>query len=203
VTIEAVLFDADGVVVPPLGFARYRWREHGVTPEMTQGFFRGVFLQCLLGKADLKQVLPPFLDEWAWEGTVDEFVATWLEKDDAVDERVVGVVHALRSAGLTCCLATNQERYRAAYMRDAMGFRDLFDYLFFSCELGAEKPDAAFFEAVEASLGLTGGSILFWDDDVRNVDAAVARGWNAEVYVVFQEFVRQLNGYLRGQAGGA
>ena len=195
-TIEAVIFDADGVVTFKLRFAWYRALEHGITPATTQPFFRGVFGQCLVGKADLKEVLLPYLAEWGWQGTVDEFVALWLEKDDAVDERVVGVIRALRDAGYACGLATNQERYRAAYMRDTMGFGDLFDRLFFSCEIGCMKPDPAYYLAVEQALGLEGESILFWDDDARNVDAARERGWQAEVYVVFQEFVRDLTGYL-------
>jgi len=197
--IKAVIFDADGVVTFKLRFAWHLAGERAITPEMTRPFFRGPFEQCLEGKADLKKLLPPFLDEWDWQGTVDEFVALWLETDDAVDERVAGVVRALRGAGYVCCLATSQERNRAAYMRDVMGFGDVFDHLFFSCEIGCTKPDPAYYQAVEDALGLEGESILLWDDDPQNVDAARARGWQAEVYVVFQEFVRDLNGYLAAE----
>jgi hypothetical protein len=47
---KAILFDADGVVIFPWRFARHLAREHGITPEMTRGFFQGVFEDCLVGK---------------------------------------------------------------------------------------------------------------------------------------------------------
>jgi hypothetical protein len=45
----------------------------------------------------------------------------WFEVENAVDTRVIGVIRVLQRAGLTCYLATNQERYRAAYMKTVMG----------------------------------------------------------------------------------
>jgi putative hydrolase of the HAD superfamily len=78
-----------------------------------------------------------------------------------------------------------------------MGFGELFDNLFFSCDIGRTKPDPGFYAAVEASLGYGGQRILFFDDDAQNVEAARRRGWRAEVYVVFQEFVRDLNAHLK------
>ena len=201
--IKAVLFDADGVVVFPWRFARYLEREHGVTADMTREFFRRAFERCLVGETDLKEVLPPFLAEWGWEGTVEEFVAMWLETENAVDDRVAGAICSLRESGLSCCLATSQEKYRAAYMREAMGFGELFDRLFFSCELGYLKPDEAFYRSVEKSLGLAAGSILFWDDSVQNVAGARECGWHAEVYVGFEDFEQKLGRYLPQMSAGA
>jgi putative hydrolase of the HAD superfamily len=194
--IEAVVFDGDGVLTFKLRFAWFLATQHRITPQTTRPFFRGPFERCLVGEANLKEVLPPFLAAWGWAGTADAFVDLWLEKDDAVDERMVGVVRALRKAGFTCCLATNQERHRAGYMRRNMGFGELFDHLFFSCEIGATKPDPVFFREIEGTLGVAAEGILFLDDDPQNVDAARARGWRAEVYVVFQEFLRDLSLYL-------
>jgi putative hydrolase of the HAD superfamily len=196
VPIKAVLFDADGVVIFPWRFARYLAREHGITPEMTRGFFHGVFEDCLLGRADLKQVLPPFLRQWGWRGSVDDFVATWLEAENAVDGRVVAVIRALRGSGLMCCLVTSQERYRAEYMRATMGFAEVFDRLFFSCELGCQKPDHDYYQIVEGELGLQGQAILFWDDSALNVQSARRWGWNAEVYSEFGAFEKRLGEYL-------
>jgi putative hydrolase of the HAD superfamily len=194
--IKAVILDADGVVVFPWRFARYLEREHGITPEMTRPFFRDIFDDCLVGRADLRAVLPPFLCEWGWPGSVDGFISSWLKIEDAVDERVVQVVRALRRNGLTCCLATSQERRRAEYMKTAMAFTTIFDRLFFSCELGCQKPDPAYYELIERNLGLEGRQILFWDDSGANVASARKRGWNAEVYTEFEPFAKALGEYL-------
>ena len=51
--------------------------------------------------------------------------------------------------------------------------------LFLSCEIGACKPSEAAFAAVEAALGLARGQILLIDDTATNVEAALARGWDA------------------------
>jgi hypothetical protein len=50
--LRAICFDADGVVVyPQLQFSRYLNQKYGISPEMTREFFRGVFNDCLVGKA--------------------------------------------------------------------------------------------------------------------------------------------------------
>jgi putative hydrolase of the HAD superfamily len=198
VAIQAVLFDADGVLIHPWRFARYLERDHAITPEMTRGFFDGVFEECLVGRADLKQVLPPFLVEWGWDGSLEQFVETWLEVEHAVDERVAEVVRALRRDGFVCCLATSQERHRAEYMLAEMGLGDLFDRLFFSFAMGCHKPEPSYYAHVEEALDMKGESLLFWDDSQKNVEAARERGWRAEVYTTFESFAIELLGYLPG-----
>ncbi|HEY1427751.1 MAG TPA: HAD-IA family hydrolase [Caulobacteraceae bacterium] len=53
------------------------------------------------------------------------------------------------------------------------------DPMFFSSEIRAFKPTQEAFDAVEAALGLLPETILFIDDMQTNVDAALARGWDA------------------------
>jgi putative hydrolase of the HAD superfamily len=132
---------------------------------------------------------------------VDDFVAVWLEAENAPDERVVQVIRTLRKSGLVCGLATSQERNRAGYMATVMGFSELFDRLFFSCDLGSQKPEPQYYAAVEQSLGLEGQEILFWDDSSANVEAARARGWHAEMYTDFDGFSKRLAGILGTGAG--
>jgi putative hydrolase of the HAD superfamily len=196
IAVRAILFDADGVVIIPWRFDRYLEREHGITPQMTRRFFHKVFEDCLTGKADLKEVLPPFLSEWGWAESVDDFIATWLEVEDAVGKRVVAVIHDLRQSGYLCCLASNQERCRAEYMTTVMGFSEIFDQLFFSHSIGHQKPDHSYYRSIEKLLGFGGESILFWDDSPVNVASARECGWKAEVYTSFADFEEKLAEYL-------
>jgi putative hydrolase of the HAD superfamily len=186
--IKAILFDADGVVIFPWRFARLLEREWGITPQTTRPFFRGIFDDCLVGKADLKAVLPPYLEQWGWPGTVDELVRIWLEVENAPDGRLIEAIQSLRKQGYLCGLATSQERNRAEYMKTSMRFSQVFDRLFFSCEIGAQKPDPAYYAAVTRALGLPGEAILFWDDNRQNVEAARQSGWQAEVYSDYETF---------------
>lgn len=196
VNLHAICFDADGVVVhPQLQFSRYLEKEHGITPQMTRSFFRGVFNDCLIGKSNLKVVLPPFLQDWGWQGSVDDFINLWLLKDHVVDDRLIQVIQSLRRSGMICCLTTSQENNRAEYMKRKMGFEDVFDHLFFSCEVGYQKPDHSYFHHIEKMLHLDPGSFLFWDDSWVNVEAARVCGWNAEPYTDFDAFEKTIKKY--------
>jgi putative hydrolase of the HAD superfamily len=186
--IQALLFDADGVVVLPNRFAEYLAREHGLTHEHTRDFFQGVFLECLVGRADLKTAIAPFLARWGWPDTVDAFLERWFREEDAPDQRMLAVIAEMRRRGIPCYLATNQERYRLAYMREQMGFGQIFDGIFASAEIGAMKHDRAFYAAVTEILRSPADAIMFWDDSVSNVDAARAYGWNAKHYSDFATF---------------
>ena len=116
---------------------------------------------------------------------------------------MVAVIRSLRSDGLPCYLATNQEHYRVEYMRAHMGFADLFDGLFYSAAIGCKKPDARFYEHIQQALGLPGEAILFWDDALANVEAARACGWHAEHYTGFEELRRRMCAYGLPLAFGA
>jgi putative hydrolase of the HAD superfamily len=197
VTIKAICFDADGVVInPQLQFSRYLDKEHGISPEMKRDFFGGVFNDCLVGRADLKKVLPTFLRDWGWPGTTDEFVDTWLRTDHVVDRRIINVIESLRRKGYICCLATSQEYHRARYMKVEMGFQDVFDHLFFSCEVGWQKPDQVYYQHIEHILHLEKESILLWDDSRINIEAARKYGWNAEIYTGYAEFGKTIKKYI-------
>ena len=195
-SIKALLLDADGVVVLPHQFARYLESEHGISIDTTLSFFKGNFQECLVGRADLRGTLAPLVPAWGWRGSTEEFIAAWLETSSLVDERILEVVRALRRAGLSCGLASNQERIRAQFMRTQMGFVSEFDDLFFSCDVGHRKPEREYYSHVAASLGLTGEEILFWDDDSTHVEAARECGWHAERYVCFEAFQERLTTLL-------
>jgi putative hydrolase of the HAD superfamily len=196
--IQAICFDADGVLVRPQErFSNSLERKYGITLSMTHDFFDGVFNECLVDKADLAEALPPFLRAWGWPGTVESFIEDWLQYGADLDARLVHLIEACHHDGLLCCLATNQERNRMQYMKTQMGFDRLFDRCFFSCEIGAQKPEADYYRHIQNALGLKGQAILFWDDLAVNVEGARACGWNAEVYQEFEECEAKIAEYRK------
>ena len=87
---------------------------------------------------------------------------------------------------MPCYLATNQEKYRGAFMKETM-FANEFDGFFISAELGAKKPDAVFFQKVLTQLmqqheGLQPSDIVFFDDTMDNIDGAAQLGISAHYY---------------------
>ena len=194
-TIKAILFDADGVVILPNPFADYLEQELHVPPDMTRVFFGGEFIKCLLGRADLKETIEPFLPQWGWHDSVDAFLKLWFDVENTVDSRMLNVIHALRGRGIICGLATNQEKYRIGYMKETMGFSEIFDAIFDSAAIAALKHDPIYYNRVTARLSLRPDEILFWDDNHRNVEQARQHGWNAEQFVSFESFQQTLESY--------
>ncbi len=169
---------------------------------MTGPFFDGIFNECLEGRLDLAQALADYLPGWGWPGDTESFIRTWLEADHVVDARLVQKILSMRRQGLRCCLTTSQERNRADYMRTAMGFSAIFDDLFFSCELGCQKPDISYFQAVQSVLQVPVQAVLFWDDNSANVDGARRFGWQAEHFTAFEPFYRVMDRYLDQKTRG-
>ncbi len=194
--IQAVIFDADGVLTEPWGFARHLRDEYGYSQEQLRDFFYGPFQDAMAGQGDIREMLPPFLEHWQWPGTLDDFIDLWMREDDRLDEQVMAVVDEVKADGITCCLATNQEQHRARYMREEMGFAQRFDRLFFSCEIGHTKPHPDFFVCVTEALGLVPAAILFFDDAEKNVAAARDYGWHAHQFVDVETLRADLSRYL-------
>lgn len=80
---------------------------------------------------------------------------------------------------LTLLSNTNPFHWEMIQRRNT--FLPYFDYLFTSMVLGLMKPDPEIYRSVESALEVAPGAILFFDDSSRNVEAARAQGWNAEV----------------------
>lgn len=180
--ISAVVFDVDGVVVRGGVFGERLRREYGLDRAALNAFWRGPFEQCLLGLADLKREVAPFLRQWGYRGSVEQCVEAWLEADSTVNTAALQEVERLRARGIRCHVASNQERYRASYLEGALEFGVRFDRLFFSCRMGSKKPQRAFFAHIAGALGAAPAQLLFIDDQGCNVEAARDAGWNADQY---------------------
>lgn len=180
--IEAVVFDVDGVLVRSGKFGAQLRSELGLQRAALDSFWRGPFVQCSLGLSDLKQEVEPFLAKWGYRGTVEDCLQAWFEADSTMNATVFDEVERLRARGIPCHVASTQERYRAAYLEGPMGLADRFDRLFFSCHLGVRKPQLEFYRQVTDELGTSPDTLLFFDDQQANVEAARSAGWSAELY---------------------
>lgn len=185
-----LIFDADGVLIEPGGFAHLLRDSHGISSEETREFFTGPFQECLLGTRELIDALPPYLERWGWAGSVREFIDLWMCADDRPSEPALATLSEIRTNNDVLCLASNQERNRANYIDTQMGFGRLFDRLYFSCHLGAAKPMPEFYHSIQKDLDTSATEIHFWDDSAEHVDAAKEIGWNAYLYTGPDSIVR-------------
>jgi putative hydrolase of the HAD superfamily len=182
--IETVLWDADGVLQRvPNGWEESMRPAVAGRVDDVDAFLAEASREerpALTGEVRWLDVLPGLLERWGIADSFDTLVGIWLSIEEVPGTR--DVVRSLRSAGIRCCLATNQDVRRATYMRTEMGYDDLLDDVFVSCDLGVAKPDPAYFTTILDRLDAPADRVLFVDDNAKNVDAARAVGLAAEVW---------------------
>jgi FMN phosphatase YigB (HAD superfamily) len=95
---------------------------------------------------------------------------------------MVAMQAALRSAGVPTYILSNTNELAVDFIRAQFPFFRGFDGYVLSYEVRAMKPAPAIYEAAERLSGRQGAELLFLDDRPENVDAALARGWQAMVH---------------------
>lgn len=184
-TIKALIFDADGMVIHMAEmFSQRLIKEHPKSKISIQDFFNHQFQACVRGRADLKTELKPLLPQWDINLTTDAFLQTWFMSENKPNLELISLMPKIQQLHLSCYLATNQEKYRLAYLADDMGYLNLFDHLFVSCEIGAKKPEPKFLNYVWNSLQYLDNigdkqEVMFWDDHPEYVSAARTFGFTA------------------------
>lgn len=199
---KVILFDTDGMVVITEMFSVMYCKEFGIPYEKILPFFKNEFQPCIVGKADLKKQVKPYLKDWGWDKPVEEFLNYWFKAEHNIDKRVVKLISRLRRIGVMCCLATNQEKYRTQYLREQMGFNQVFDKIYSSAEIGYKKPQPGFFEYIIRDLKLPKDEIQFWDDTEENVQAANDVGLKGYRYQDYEDFKKVVEKLIRLTSAG-
>lgn len=132
------------------------------------------------GKTDIADAMVEVLRNYSVSLRTDDILDLWTRI--TVDPSMTEAVQDLHAAGLRCSLATNQQRQRAAWMKANLGYQEIFDEQFYSCDLGLAKPDPAFFTTVLGHLAVQPSAVLFVDDTAVNVAAARELGLNAYLF---------------------
>jgi len=178
--IDAILLDADGVVqTTSPEFHATLARAVGASERCDQ-FIREIFLverDALVGGGDFREGLQRILRRWDVAAPVDEIMRAW-----SMITPVPGMleyVAELRAGQYPVFVASNQQPYRARHMSSGLDYANAFVGEFYSCALGAAKPDPAFFRAILRELDLEPSRLLFFDDHEPNVNAARGLGIRA------------------------
>jgi putative hydrolase of the HAD superfamily len=114
---------------------------------------------------------------------------TRLETEDTlawtrINHTVVNWAGELRRAGYRTAILSNMPRETVAYMRAHRDFQWINDFeaTFFSCELGAAKPDRPIYSISLQKLSIPAAACLFLDDSLVNVEGARAAGLPSDVF---------------------
>ncbi|HEV7344585.1 MAG TPA: HAD-IA family hydrolase [Devosia sp.] len=187
---RAVFFDVDGVLVH--GYhanpARVRaWdanmlADMGVDPDkFRQDFTFDIFMKkVIIGEMSFIEALEKRLPAFGYKGSPMAFAHYWLKQDSVLNEPLLDVVRTLGQAD-NCRLyvATNQEHLRANWLWGHLGLSDLFEDIFYSARIGAQKPAKRYFDFIEQRIGPQDEPPLFFDDSPKVIEAARQHGWEA------------------------
>lgn len=184
---KAVLFDVDGVLtLPEEVFSIMYTKSHGLDPKPFEDFFKNEWPDFVIGKRDLKQYINDNPQLWQWNGTADTMLDYWFSSEDVQNDELIAIVQQLRGAGIKCYVATEQEKYRTQYMKNIM-FKNKFDGIFSTCDLGLRKTDTKFYQTILEKLesdlpNIKPDEIVFFDDSESKVQTALMVGIDARLY---------------------
>lgn len=104
----------------------------------------------------------------------------------------------IRTRGILCVLATNQEKYRTEYLSKKFGYDTAFDKIFSSAYVGHKKPSAEFFDEICTYLnkrvsGIAKSEIMFWDDDIENVEGARDYELDARQFITTNDYKKEMS----------
>ncbi len=192
--IKAVLFDMDGVLnMYHDVFSEVYAKRENLDPESIREFFKQYWAEVLVDNIDLKVLLKEHADTWNLKADPQTLLDDWFKTEDEPNKPLLDVVKDLRSAGIHCYVATNNEQYRVSYIRHNT-FKDQVDGIFASAELKSVKPSPEFFHKIIGHLQLDPSEIAFFDDTPGHVEAAKRLGIKAYLYESPEQVKQVLGG---------
>ena len=195
--IKIIIFDGVNLITHQEPLSIGLVRDYGFSMDKMLQFFTGPLQECVAGKADLKEIFPPYLNDWGWNKGLDAMLDYWFTRDHKIDTEMVSYINDLKNKGVLCLLATNNEKHRFAYMLDKMNFSKIFNKAYCSAHLGCKKPNQDFYQKIFDDLeNIKKEEILFWDDKHENVEAAKTFGIQAELYTSFEDFKEKMKQYI-------
>jgi len=113
-----------------------------------------------------------------FSGNLDEFCATFADIFFEI-KPMIALHAALRAARVPTYIFSNTNAIADAHIRERFPFFSRFDGYVLSYQHGAMKPAPRLYEVLEGQTGRKGEAILYLDDRPENVEAGLARGWQA------------------------
>jgi putative hydrolase of the HAD superfamily len=200
-----IFFDVDGVLIDGWhanSALRKPWdatleADCGINRDAFQQLFFGIpghrsatpMFECVTGRRDLKDALASALPQFGYQGSADDFMRYWFEKDSNLNAEVFRLVDVIRTKSKAkIYVATGQEHYRARYLWNELGFSKHFEAIFYSADIGHPKNDIRFFESINRALGIDAGQRpLFFDDQPEIVELAKRVGWDGTAFTSIKD----------------
>ena len=130
-----------------------------------------------------------------YQGTFAEFALAFADMFTEIPD-MIRLQARVRAAGYPTWIFSNTNGLAVEHIRQHFPFFANFDGYFLSYELGVMKPAPGIYEAAERTTGFRGAEVLYLDDHLPNVAAALARGWQAIQHITPAETIPQVERLL-------
>ncbi|SMF38722.1 putative hydrolase of the HAD superfamily [Alteromonadaceae bacterium Bs31] len=192
--IEAILFDLGGVLIeldgPPIKNEWLNeaisedesWRRWGASAHVTE---------YETGRMSADQFLKKIIEEQGLTISIDEFRKVFSAWPKNTYEGVESLLLELKQT-FTLAFYSNTCDLHLPRLMDELNLAAYFDQTFASYEIGFQKPALDGFEYVVNQMAFTADSILFVDDNLINVQAALKAGLRARQVRGFNELMMVL-----------
>ncbi len=128
------------------------------------------------GELDSSSYFQHFNEQMALDIEEDRIVEGWNSIFDGIHESVQTSIAEIKKRSPVVALSnTNRAHVDAALSLYRKEF-DLFDNLYFSCDIGMRKPEERIYRYVLRECGVAPSEAVFFDDSLTNVEAARAIG---------------------------
>ena len=117
-----------------------------------------------------------------WEEAIRGYRANFGDSLVGAIEGTVQILRELHAAGMPLYGLTNWSQELFPVARSRFDFLGLFDDIIVSGEEGVAKPDPEIFEILRNRVGPPLASCIFIDDNLDNIEAAVAAGLDAILF---------------------
>lgn len=198
--MKIILFDIDGVLIrlPKYFSSVLEGNGYKNTVNILNEYYTGgVNNSCLTGNSDPLISIKPYLDRIGWEFTPIEYFKQQYEYESGyVDHLLLQKITAMRSKGMVCMTATDQDALRSKFLLDNLNFRKIFDDNYISNEIGFLKKEGKYWEHVLGSLrskypDVEVNEILFCDDIISNIETVSKTGINI-IHIINPDGIIQL-----------
>src|SRR5208282_1518768 len=134
-------------------------------------------------------------DAVGFQGDLEEFGGYFADIFTEIPQMIA--LHAeLRRRGFKTYIFSNTNDLAIEHIERNFPFFQNFDGYIFSYEIGAMKPDAKIYKAMEATSGRRGGEIIYIDDRPENIEAGNTRGWKTILHESPEESRETLERFL-------
>jgi len=179
---EIVVFDLGKVLVDfdySIAVSRIAGRSKLSPPGVEQFFFHSPLLvDYESGRLTRQDFFEQARQATGFRGTIVEFGDFFADIFTEIPQ-MIELLAALRRQNIPTYIFSNTNDLAVEHIRRNFPFFRKFDGYIYSYEVGAMKPDAKIYKALEKLASRRGAEIIYLDDRPENVAGGAARGWQA------------------------